>query len=82
MLKAKISKEIMEFYKNNVNRIFNCVVNIEQILALLTEIQRETKKRFFYDLENKLVNDLEYPQKKYAYLLHKKDLEELKKRHF
>ena len=40
--------------------------------------EQKTKDEIIMKLENMLIDDLDYPQRNYAYLLHKKDFNRLK----
>ena len=47
----------------------------------IEKVIKEKAKDMISDLNNRLCDDLEYPQKKYAFLLHKKDSKEWKNKH-
>ena len=56
--------------------LYNKIITLTEQLKD-KEIQK-TKDEIFMKLESMLIDDLDYPQRNYAYLLHKKDFNRLK----
>ena len=52
----------------------------EAVKRIVKGIVSETLKRVFEEIENNLTDELEYPQKEFAYLLHKRGWLDLKKK--